>query len=198
MSHLYKGIIYNIHLSFFLQMLYLRARLSRRRSWLIVVGAGHFHPAVLVPRVGPVSEGGWCLGWREMGWYLHFAIIIMTMRKSFTSCIQTILKVNYLWGRIDFHSHIIFPGWAQLLWTISRSPEIEICDFPSLGGVLIHSGMHYILFLPRWCCNLTAWIWFQSLKLVVDPKPIENSPKVPPGLRPHHPQASICLGKERK
>ena len=102
MSHLYKGIIYNIHLSFFLQMLYLRARLSRRRSWLIVVGAGHFHPAVLVPRVGPVSEGGWCLGWREMGWYLHFAIIIMTMRKSFTSCIQTILKVNYLWGRIDF------------------------------------------------------------------------------------------------
>ena len=90
------------HLSLFLQMLYLRARLSRRRSWLIVVGAGHFHPAVLVPRVGPVSEGGWCLGWREMGWYLHFAIIIMTMRKSFTSCIQTILKVNYLWGRIDF------------------------------------------------------------------------------------------------
>ena len=39
-------------------MLYLRARLSRRRSWVIVVGAGHFHPAVLVPRVGPVSEGG--------------------------------------------------------------------------------------------------------------------------------------------
>ena len=39
-------------------MLYLRARLSRRRSWLIVVGAGHFHPAVLVPRVGPVSGGG--------------------------------------------------------------------------------------------------------------------------------------------
>ena len=39
-------------------MLYLRAWLSRRRSWLIVVGAGHFHPAVLVPRVGPVSGGG--------------------------------------------------------------------------------------------------------------------------------------------
>ena len=46
------------HLSLFLQMLYLRARLSRRRSWVIVVGAGHFHPAVLVPRVGPVSGGG--------------------------------------------------------------------------------------------------------------------------------------------